>query len=70
MATSDLPNSTANWHWKSKNISSWGYEWFRRELSAIQLTGEKEGEKFGVESVSDVDGDVELGQRKSKYEIL
>ncbi|KAF8969605.1 activator of Hsp90 ATPase [Flammula alnicola] len=47
-----LPPSTANWHWKNKNITRWGTEWFERELPTISVTGDNEGEV--------------LGQRKSK----
>lgn len=32
----------------------------------ISVTGDKEGEVVAVSSVTEVDGDVELGQRKSK----
>jgi activator of HSP90 ATPase len=65
-----LPPSTANWHWKNKNVNRWAKEWFERELTAISITGDKEGEVVSVSSVTDVDGDVELGQRKSKFVIL
>ena len=61
-----LPPSTANWHWKNKNVNRWAKEWFERELTTISITGDKEGEVVSVSSVTDVDGDVELGQRKSK----
>ncbi|KAF9469372.1 activator of Hsp90 ATPase [Collybia nuda] len=61
-----LPPSTANWHWKNKNVTNWGKEWFERELVTISITGDKEGEVVSISSVTDVDGDVELGQRKSK----
>jgi activator of HSP90 ATPase len=62
-----LPPSTANWHWKNKNITQWGEEWMKRELSTISVSGDR-GEVVSVSSVNEVDGDVELGQRKSKYE--
>ncbi|KAG6910285.1 hypothetical protein DXG01_011682 [Tephrocybe rancida] len=61
-----LPPSTANWHWKNKNVSRWGTEWFERELVTISIKGESEGEVVSVNKVTEVDGDVELGQRKSK----
>ncbi|KAJ3576888.1 hypothetical protein NP233_g121 [Leucocoprinus birnbaumii] len=60
-----LPPSTANWHWKNKNITKWGTEWMKRELTSISVTSEK-GELVSISSVNDVDGDIELGQRKSK----
>ena len=56
--------STANWHWKNKNVTSWGKSWFERELTTIEI---KEGEEVvSISEVTDVDGDIELGQRKSK----
>jgi activator of HSP90 ATPase len=60
-----LPPSTANWHWKSKNITRWGTEWFERELTTVTVSGDK-GEVASISQVTDVDGDIELGQRKSK----
>ncbi|KAL4077224.1 activator of Hsp90 ATPase [Scleroderma yunnanense] len=57
--------STANWHWKNKNITSWTKAWFERELTTITIQGEG-SENVSVSSVRDVEGDAELGQRKSK----
>jgi len=59
-----MPASTANWHWKNKNVTTWAKEWFKQELTAIIIEG-PEG-NVAVSSVSVGDGDVELGQRKSK----
>ncbi|KAG1792208.1 activator of Hsp90 ATPase [Suillus plorans] len=59
-----MPSSTANWHWKNKNVTSWAKEWFERELTAIVIEG-TEG-NVTISSVRIEDGDVELGQRKSK----
>ncbi|KAF8623342.1 hypothetical protein AX15_006417 [Amanita polypyramis BW_CC] len=58
--------TTANWHWKNKNVTRWSKEWFERELVTISVTGDKEGESASISAVTDVAGDVELGQRKSK----
>ncbi|KAI5123374.1 hypothetical protein M0805_001795 [Coniferiporia weirii] len=61
---SSMPLSTANWHWKNKNVTSWGKEWFERELKTIEI---KEGEEsVTILDVTTVEGDSELGQRKSK----
>jgi activator of HSP90 ATPase len=60
-----LPPSTANWHWKNKNVTAWGKSWFERELTTITVDGEN-GEVVSISEVEEVDGDVELGQRKSK----
>ncbi|PAV23969.1 activator of Hsp90 ATPase [Pyrrhoderma noxium] len=62
---STLPPSTANWHWKNKNVTAWGKSWFERELVTVQIKGDG-SEVVSITEVSDVDGDVELGQRKSK----
>ncbi|OAX34198.1 hypothetical protein K503DRAFT_699152 [Rhizopogon vinicolor AM-OR11-026] len=59
-----MPTTTANWHWKNKNVTPWAKEWFKQELTAIVIEG-SEG-NVAVSSVSIGDGDVELGQRKSK----
>ena len=66
MATIPQPmaSTTANWHWKNKNVTPWAKTWFERELVTISV---KEGEnEVSISDVVDVDGDVELGQRKSK----
>lgn len=61
-----MSHTTANWHWKNKNIGSWAKQWFQRELTAISITGDGD-ESVQIIDVTEVDGDVELGQRKSKY---
>ncbi|KAF7298001.1 Aha1-N domain-containing protein [Mycena chlorophos] len=60
-----LSSGIANWHWKSKTITPWGRDWFERELPTITVSGEGT-EVVGISAVTDVDGDIELGQRKSK----
>jgi len=62
-----LPPSTANWHWKNKNVTRWGTEWFEQELPTVTVAGDSEGEVVRISRVTEVDGDIELGQRKSKY---
>lgn len=61
-----MPASTANWHWKNKNVTSWAKGWFERELTTVSVKGDGE-EEVSISEVVDVDGDAELGQRKSKY---
>ena len=58
--------STANWHWKNKTVTPWAKEWFERELATIKVEG-SDGAVVSVKHVIEVDGDVELGRRKSKY---
>ena len=60
-----LPPSTANWHWKNKNITRWSKDWFERELVTISINGDGQ-EVVSISKVTEVEGDVELGQRKSK----
>ncbi|KAI0958149.1 hypothetical protein AcW1_006318 [Taiwanofungus camphoratus] len=60
-----MPASTANWHWKNKTVTPWARAWFERELTTISVKGEA-GEEVSISKVIDVEGDVELGQRKSK----
>jgi len=64
-----MPTSTANWHWKNKNVTHpWAKEWFKRELTSIELSPNGEGakERISISDMTEFDGDVELGQRKSK----
>lgn len=60
-----MTSSTANWHWKNKTVTPWAKQWFDRELTAIRINGDG-SEEVAIERVVEVDGDVELGQRKSK----
>lgn len=58
--------TTANWHWKNKNVTPWAKTWFQEELTKISIQGDGE-ENIRVTSTSWLEGDAELGQRKSKY---
>lgn len=60
-----LPPSTANWHWKTKYVAPWARTWFEQELTTLRVKGDGE-EEVAVDEVTEVEGDVELGQRKSK----
>jgi hypothetical protein len=60
-----MPPSTANWHWKTKHVSPWAKEWFTSELAGVST--KDENDTITVERVTEVEGDVEIGQRKSKY---
>ncbi|KAG9318660.1 activator of Hsp90 ATPase [Chiua virens] len=60
-----MPSTTANWHWKNKNVTPWAKAWFQEELTKISIEGNG-NENIKVTSTSWLDGDVELGQRKSK----
>ncbi|EPQ50030.1 hypothetical protein GLOTRDRAFT_112769 [Gloeophyllum trabeum ATCC 11539] len=62
---SSMPLSTANWHWKNKNVTPWAKTWFEQELVSVSVKGDGD-EVVSISSLRDMDGDVELGQRKSK----
>ncbi|KAG8796774.1 hypothetical protein FRC12_000024 [Ceratobasidium sp. 428] len=59
-----MSSTTANWHWKNKNVTPWAKTWFEQELTAVSHS--EDGSEVKVTQVTDVDGDCELGQRKSK----
>jgi len=60
-----MSSSTANWHWRTKNTLGWAREWFEQQLPTLTINGD--GEEFvKVDEVTEVEGDCELGQRKSK----
>ncbi|PBK93203.1 activator of Hsp90 ATPase [Armillaria gallica] len=61
-----LPSSTANWHWKNKNITKWGQDWFEQELTGLRIETDNDSEAVWISNVFNVAGDIELGQRKSK----
>ncbi|KAK7694055.1 hypothetical protein QCA50_003631 [Cerrena zonata] len=60
-----MASTTANWHWKNKNVTPWAKSWFERELATLSVKGEG-SEEVGITEITEFDGDVELGQRKSK----
>ncbi|CAE6409240.1 unnamed protein product [Rhizoctonia solani] len=64
MATSSMSTSTANWHWKNKNVTPWAKTWFEQEL--VTISHSEGGSEVKITGVNEVDGDCELGQRKSK----
>ncbi|KAG8689145.1 hypothetical protein FRC08_011075 [Ceratobasidium sp. 394] len=59
-----MASTTANWHWKNKNVTPWAKTWFEQELTSISHS--EGGSEVKVTQVTEVDGDCELGQRKSK----
>ncbi|KAF8337886.1 activator of Hsp90 ATPase [Cantharellus anzutake] len=58
--------TTANWHWKSKAVTPWARNWFETELPTVIFTTSDGAVTAGISSVKDVEGDAELGMRKSK----
>lgn len=58
-------NNPNNWHWVDKNCIDWSREYFSERL--VNLSGsEEEGKKVTLDSLSSVEGDVEVIQRKGK----
>jgi len=55
--------ASPNWHWKSKLVTPWAKAWFQNEL---KISINDDGQEVSVTDVEVLDGDVELGQRKSK----
>src|SRR4051794_37478830 len=53
-----------NYHWKSKGVTPWAEDWFKRELPATSVEGV--AGKATIDSLSNFDGDAELGNRKAK----
>jgi len=60
-----MSSSTANWHWKTKHVATWAKTWFERELVTLNVSSEG-SESVEIQSVLDMEGDVEIGRRKSK----
>ncbi|KAK4701521.1 activator of Hsp90 ATPase protein 1, partial [Phenoliferia sp. Uapishka_3] len=49
-----------NWHWRTKSVEPWAKEWWKKELTGVEASG------VSISEVKDVEGDAELGMRKSK----
>ncbi|KAM0753653.1 activator of Hsp90 ATPase [Meredithblackwellia eburnea MCA 4105] len=49
-----------HWHWRTKGVEPWAKEWFIKELTGTEANG------VSIDKVTDVEGDCELGMRKSK----
>ncbi|KAJ9099953.1 hypothetical protein QFC21_003961 [Naganishia friedmannii] len=66
MATgpTNLTPFQASYHWRNKNCYPWSAEWFKREIPG--LSAEQGDNKAEITEVTEVEGDVDLGQRKGK----
>ncbi|EOR01743.1 hypothetical protein E3P92_00711 [Wallemia ichthyophaga] len=53
--------SSANWHWKQLDCSNFAKEYFKEKLVGLKINDE-----LTIEELKECDGDVTLGQRKSK----
>lgn len=57
---SGLSSGLKNWHWRSKNTFTFCKSWFEEALTGLETA------KTKVVRVQDVEGDSDLGMRKSK----
>jgi activator of HSP90 ATPase len=57
-----------NWHWVNKDVSPWAKDFLEKEL--IGLAAEDGEVTAKVDSISSMDGDVDVSQRKGKVITL
>ncbi|CAI5756222.1 unnamed protein product [Candida verbasci] len=57
-------NNPNNWHWVDKNCLAWSKTYFEDKLT--NLTAKDEDSTVSISSVSSVEGDVDVSQRKGK----
>lgn len=57
-----------NWHWVNKDASTWAKSYFDENLTKI--SAEDNGVSAKIDSVLEVDGDVDVSQRKGKVITL
>ncbi|EEQ41665.1 hypothetical protein CLUG_05793 [Clavispora lusitaniae ATCC 42720] len=57
-------NNPNNWHWVDKNCMEWAKKYLAEKVGG--LSAEENGAQVAVSSVSSVEGDVEVCQRKGK----
>lgn len=57
-------NNPNNWHWVDKNCIDWTRQYFKDKL--VGFTLEDGGQKVEITSVKELEGDVEVCQRKGK----
>ncbi|ODV91974.1 hypothetical protein CANCADRAFT_30253 [Tortispora caseinolytica NRRL Y-17796] len=53
-----------NWHWVDKNCVDWSKQYFSEKLSGLK--SEKEGIQAEIAGLEDLQGDVDVSQRKGK----
>ncbi|GAA5920187.1 hypothetical protein JCM1841_006637 [Sporobolomyces salmonicolor] len=57
---SNLSHGIKHWHWRTKGVEPWAKQWFTDNLVGTEASGVE------IAEVTDVEGDAELGMRKSK----
>lgn len=55
-----MSSGIKNWHWRSKDCRPWATSWFKAELPSASTSTTR------ITSVKDVEGDADVGMRKSK----
>ncbi|GMK59170.1 hypothetical protein CspeluHIS016_0701850 [Cutaneotrichosporon spelunceum] len=53
-----------SYHWRNKNCGPWAKEWVTKTLPTVKVEGQ--GNTATISSVTSVEGDCDLGQRKGK----
>lgn len=53
-----------NWHWVDKNCIDWTRQYFNEKL--VDISASEDGKDVFVKSISSIEGDVEVCQRKGK----
>ena len=54
-------SSIKNWHWRTKSVHSWSQQYFEQHLVGVEAQG------VSVQPGVELEGDAEVGMRKSKY---
>ncbi|GAA6060553.1 hypothetical protein JCM10212_006917 [Sporobolomyces blumeae] len=57
---SNLSHGIKHWHWRTKGVEPWAKQWFIDHCVGTEANG------VSIVEVTDVEGDCELGMRKSK----
>lgn len=59
-------NNPNNWHWVDKNCFGWAKEYFQEKLVGVETGSAKDNKYAKIKSVSSIEGDCEVNQRKGK----
>ncbi|CAI4038086.1 hypothetical protein SMKI_04G4260 [Saccharomyces mikatae IFO 1815] len=59
-------NNPNNWHWVDKNCIGWAKEYFKEKLVGVEAGSVKDNKYAKIKSVSSIEGDCEVNQRKGK----
>jgi activator of HSP90 ATPase len=57
-----------NWHWVNKDVSPWAKEWLQGQV--VGLEAEDDGASAKIDSITGMEGDVDVNQRKGKVITL